>query len=84
MGEGGKGHSKGFVLSRSDSFVAAKEVAAVLKLCTVLESSKSAGGRSCVLIGSPGHVHETVWLRERKLSKEMLHRSLRNKDISVS
>ena len=81
--------AKGFALSRrNDSFVAVKEVAAVLKLCTVLESSRSVGGRSRVLpvglLGAPGHVHKTARLRDRKLGKEILHRSLRNNDISVS
>jgi len=40
--------AKGFVLSRrNDSFIAVKEVAAVLRLCTVPESSRSASCRSC-------------------------------------
>lgn len=78
--------AKGFALNRRNgSSVAAKEAAAVLNLCTVLASSRRAGGRSCALpvglLGASGHAQETARLGERKLGKEILHGSLRNRDI---
>lgn len=52
--------TKGFSPSKGNHlFVAGEAVAAVLRLCTVLEGSRNATGRSCMLPMASGH--HTKW-----------------------
>lgn len=58
----------------NDPFVAGKEAAAVLRLCAVLEGSRSATGRSCMLpmglVWAPGHQREQHGSERASLARQ--------------